>query len=212
MGCIVVTSCERGAVVNPACIADVAANWLCHCEAKEKFAMRAARALALLGLCAAFAGGAAAVEADRAPAVAERQFADWTLRCEETTCWIFDNAPREDAPHVPYAMTIGARAQEGSYRVLVHMAKAPRLVRKQGIELYADGQKAGHLAFARCDPDCVFLADYTPGAIETITAAQSLALLAPDALVFQGVTTPVSTTGLKEAFRAFRALPGLLSH
>jgi invasion protein IalB len=171
--------------------------------------MSAALVAALLAL------GAVLAAADGAPAIAERQFADWTLRCEETTCWVYQNAPRENAPRVPYAMTIGARAQEGSYRILVHTAKAPRLMRKKGIELYVDGQKAGSLTFAKCgNPDCVFLADYAPTAIDAIAAARSLILLAPDSLQFQGVATTVSTTGLKEAFGAFRTIagPGLLPH
>lgn len=155
----------------------------------------------------------AAADGQAAPAVAERRFADWTLRCEDTTCWIYLNAPREEGPRSPYAMTIGARAEGGSYRILVHVAKAPRLMRKKGIELYVDGQKAGNLAFARCgDPDCIFLADYAPAAIDTIVAAEALALWTPDSQRLEGAATEVSTFGLKEAFAAFResALPGLL--
>ncbi len=155
---------------------------------------------------------AAAEDLPRAEA-SERRFADWTLRCEETTCWIYRAAPRSEEPRSPYAMTIGARAEGGSYRVLVHIAKAPRLMRKKGIELYVDGRKAGNLAFAKCgDPDCVFLADYPRASIEAIVAAQSLVLWTPDARQLQGVATEVSTIGLKEAFGAFRATasPGLL--
>jgi invasion protein IalB len=183
------------------------------CKFRRGAALRRAWAPALALAGALLVPCLAAVGEPAAPAVSERQFADWTLRCEDATCWIYDNAPREDAPRVPYAMTIGARAQAGSYRVLVHTAKAPRLMRRNGIELYVDGQKAGSLAFARCgDPDCVFLADYPPAAIETIVAAQSLTLWAPDALHLQGAATEVSTAGLKEAFGAFRASaePGLL--
>lgn len=178
---------------------------------ERKLLSRSAVASAFLALALISAGAAAE---DPPPAgVSERQFEDWSLRCEETTCWIYLNAPRTEEPRSPYAMTIGARAEGGSYRVLVHIAKAPRLMRKKGIELYVDGRKAGNLAFAKCgDPDCVFLADYPRASIEAIVAAQSLVLWTPDARQLQGVATEVSTVGLKAAFGAFRttASPGLL--
>jgi invasion protein IalB len=178
----------------------------------RKHRLRHAVAAALVAL-SPLAAAAAADEGPAAPIVSERRFADWTLRCEDTTCWIYDNAPREEGQRVPYAMTIGARAQDGAYRMLVHMAKASRLMRRQGIDLYVDGQKAGHLAYARCgDPDCIFLADYSRAAIEAIVAAEALVLWAPDPHLLPGAATEISTVGLKEAFDAFRAsaLPGLL--
>jgi invasion protein IalB len=170
-------------------------------------------ALASVLLALSLMSASAAADDQAAPAMSERRFADWTLRCESTTCWIYHNAPRDEGPRAPYAMTIGARAEGGSYRLLVHIAKAPRLMRRKGIELYVDGQKAGSLAFARCgDPDCIFLADYAPAAIDAIVAAQSLVLWTPDSQRLQGDATEVSTLGLKEAFGAFRAsaLPGVL--
>jgi invasion protein IalB len=178
----------------------------------RKHRLRHAVAAVLLAV-SPLAAGAAPDGGPAAPAVTERRFADWTLRCEDTTCWIYDNAPREEGQRLPYAMSIGARAQDGAYRVLVHMAKAPLLMRRQGIDLYVDGQKAGRLAYARCgDPDCIFLADYPRAAIESIVAAEALVLWTPDQHLLPGAATEVSTVGLKEAFDAFRAsaLPGLL--
>jgi invasion protein IalB len=148
-----------------------------------------------------------------APVVIERRFADWTLRCEDETCWVYLNVAPTEEPRRPYALTIGARAQEGAYRLLVHTAKASRLIRKQGIDLYVDGQKAGHLAFVRCgEPDCIFLADYPRASIDAVVGAQSLVLWTPDSRLLQGAAMEVSTDGLKEAFGAFRASaePGLL--
>ena len=119
---------------------------------ERKLPSRSAVATTFLALSLTSSGAAAR---DPPPAgVSERQFADWTLRCEETTCWIYLNAPRMEGSRSPYALTIGARAEGGSYRVLVHIGKAPRLMRNKGIELYVDGQKAGNLAYAKCgDPD-----------------------------------------------------------
>jgi invasion protein IalB len=169
--------------------------------------------LASVGLALLLASHGALAQDPPPSAVSERPFADWTLRCEEATCWIYLNGRHAEEPRSPYALTIGARAGGGAYRLLVHVAKAPRLMRRKGIELYVDGRKSGNLAFARCgNPDCVFLADYPSAAIDAIIAAQSLVLLTPDSRELEGVATEVSTLGLREAFGAFRATaaPGLL--